>query len=647
MVDIPSTPAPTPITPPVAVPTVTPVEGSVASLPDKIQQLLRQIQVSGTITKVDGNEITLNSVIGKLTILLPQLVEIKQQQLTQQLIALLDTQKPITVVVQPGNPPTQAIVLLPPASPPTQQAPLPTAVPKIIENNILLQTLNQPKPQPLIIGSTVPAVVLPPNIVIPNSPATPQQPPQNLPSSNIPASTTPPPVITSPPTQAILPTPLNTLPPLPQNLPTQIASINLTPELLTTLITQEVVTKVGTKVKQAIDQAQQQIIETKTAPLTSNNKVTTTSPTPTLTPAIGTNPAPLATVSDKLPPSLMLLFQPGNEVNLRIEAISLPTNTPQQPPFVATQTSAIPQQATANAPNTQSQPINTLNLLASGPNQVVATVIGQGPNNEIILKAGDATLYVKQRIDVAIGTSVLISAEPAQPQNATALPQPLSQTISTMQQLLTTLVQIDPQMARAVIENHIPQPTAALPGALLFLMSAFKQGSNNVRGWLGDAATDALTRAGKFELLSKVTQNLNNVAQSVQDPVVGEWKSYPIPLHNQGQFQILNLYVHNQGQQQSGKENVPSKGNSHTRFLIDMRLSQLGSMQLDGFIQAKKLDMIVRSEKTLPDGLHTELRQIYAKTLIGIDYAGSLNFQVGRHNWLNIQQDQKSAAITT
>ncbi|HEU0118546.1 MAG TPA: hypothetical protein VFR09_07930, partial [Alphaproteobacteria bacterium] len=82
-------------------------------------------------------------------------------------------------------------------------------------------------------------------------------------------------------------------------------------------------------------------------------------------------------------------------------------------------------------------------------------------------------------------------------------------------------------------------------------------------------------------------------------------------------------------------------------FLIDVRMSRLGPMQFDGFVQPKKLDMIVRSEQILPEGLHQELRNVYLRALSGIDYAGTLNFQVGKKNWLSLQKNVNPATITT
>ncbi len=577
MVDIPPTAAVAPPVPPPVAATnnVTPVEATVSNVPDKIQQLVRQIQVNATISQLPGDgTITLNSIIGSLTILLPQLVDAQQQKLLQQLLTFLQNQKPITLVIQPGNPPTQAFLLLPT----TSGAPQPA---NAAETNTLLQAAIQQRP-PLAVGNTLPAIVLPSNIVLPTNTAAAQQP-------------------------SVLAPPLNA-PSIPGAL-TLIPAQDIIPELLPNLIAGDLTAKAQIKTDQSLLQTQGQILSNTPPP--QNIAATTVSSRIIPTTAVNIGPAPAAA-----------LLQPGNEVSLRIDAV-IP------PPITATATAA-----TSVAPN----------LPTPGPNQIIATVTGNGPNGQVILQAGDTTLYVKQSANAPVGTNLLVTVEQAK--TATLLPLAIPDTpnFAALQQVLTTLAQIDPQLAQQVIANHIPQPTAGLPGALLFFMSAFKQG--DVRNWLGADAVDALTRAGKFELLAKLTQELTNTGQTAQDAVVGEWRSYPIPLQANNQFQIVNFYVHGQGERDAGKNAAGARA-AHTRFLIDVRMSKLGAMQLDGFVQPKKLDMIVRSENILPEGLHRNLRETYTRALTGIDYAGSLNFQVGRQHWLIIQKAAHKAAITT
>lgn len=680
---------PPPATPPSPAPQpaasgVTPVPTTIGSLPEKIESLLRQIQVTGTLAEAPdagSGTITLLTILGKLSVVLPALTEKQQDKMLQQLTAMFQNQKPITVVVQPGTPPTQAFLLLPPTAPTTTS---PTPPSPTIDPNLVLQNLPAPK-VPLTPGVTVQAVILPPDIILPTPPPVPGQPTSYTPPP--PASPLPPPSLPTPakvaPQPQAAPVPTQSLPLLfpaqdpvmelsnlftptgkqPAPPPTAFPLQNLAPEILNSVLLEELTQKIKVAVEQTI-QTQKQI-------LTENLKPQPGAVEKTLPPSVSAPlpqpqaPTPRAVIETIVKaPTLATLLQPGNAVSLKIEAVVLPPNVP-LPVLQPTSAASRPlpqnfvqpilnpvagytppnQSSTPQAPATPFVFTKIADLPPPAANQVVATVVGNGPSGQLILKTNDAVIFVKQNVDTPVGSTLLVTVEP----DKTDTPMPLSNlkqsNISLLQQVLSVMEQISPQLAQQTLTNRIPQPASQnLSGALLFLFSAFKQG--NLRGWLGDEAVDTMARAGKIELMTKLTEELKNLGQPARDPVVGEWRSYPIPLHNNGHFQVLNFYVHHQGDRQPKNERGRPI-NDHMRFVIDMRMSILGALQLDGFVRPKKLDMIIRSEKTLPEGLNQELRDSYRNVLTAIDYAGSLNFQVGRNNWLVMQMAGSKAAITT
>jgi hypothetical protein len=314
------------------------------------------------------------------------------------------------------------------------------------------------------------------------------------------------------------------------------------------------------------------------------------------------------------PATLADLLQSGNEVTLRVDVV-LPSSG----------------QSSVASP-----------LLA--PNQVVATVSGTGTGGQLILRTGDATLFVKTPVSAPVGTTVVVTVEAAKAPPLFTLPQTESSNFSALPQAMEALAQSNPQALMQMMATHLPMPTESLPGALLFLFSAFKQG--NVGGWLGSNAADSLMRAGKFDLVTSLSRELSNAGQPAQDAVVGDWRTYPIPLYSQQQFHALTLYVHNDREARKDQEGNTGRGTGKIRFLIDMNLSKLGAMQIDGFVQPKKLDMVLRSEAMLPQGLHNELRTSYIKALEAVGYTGALNFQVGRQHWMMMQKPVAPGIVT-
>ena len=164
------------------------VETAVNNVPDKIAQLSRQIEVSGTLAELPaGNSVTLNTVIGPLTLLLPQLAQAQQDKLLQQLITLFQNQRPLTVVLQPGNPPSQAFLLLPPASPATQYQ---SNAANFLQSSFQTSSppQNLPPLQPNLVLS---AVVLPRGVAVPVAPGQTAPIPYNIPNPNQPVLVVP------------------------------------------------------------------------------------------------------------------------------------------------------------------------------------------------------------------------------------------------------------------------------------------------------------------------------------------------------------------------------------------------------------------------------------------------------------------------
>ena len=139
---------------------VTPVPAVVASLPDIIQNLSRHIEVTGTIAQMpDTTALVLNTALGNLTLMLPKLVEAKQDQMLQQLITIFQDHKPLTIAIQPGTPPNNAVIFLPSIpqqSPQTVQAGILHPAPTLSPTNIQTNT-------PPIPGTVLSAIILPTN----------------------------------------------------------------------------------------------------------------------------------------------------------------------------------------------------------------------------------------------------------------------------------------------------------------------------------------------------------------------------------------------------------------------------------------------------------------------------------------------------
>ncbi|MDE2029439.1 MAG: hypothetical protein KGI97_02630 [Alphaproteobacteria bacterium] len=417
------------------------------------------------------------------------------------------------------------------------------------------------------------------------------------------AAQTPQPTV-PPPLTADMTLPAVVLPPLPEN------SLPQTVQAQTATIVAEI------NAPPPETQIQPPVPQDQPAPLPTAFAAQNVPPVPETLPLAAENlPVSSASVATPPPASIAtsppLLPPPGNDVALHIAAVLPPPAAAAPPPELA-------------------------------PNQILATVTGNAPDGKLILQTKEATLLLKAPAAAPIGSQVILTAEAAAPPPLLTLPQADALNLPSLPQTIAALAQIAPQLLPQLFDAHILQPNESLPGTLLLLFGAFKKGDPS--GAIGNAAVASLIKAGKNDLVASLSHDLGHAAQGAQDTVVGQWQSYPIPLYAQQQFQALTLYVRNEKEGGHG-EGRGGDGAPKTRFVIDMRLSKLGPMQLDGFVRPKKLDMVLRSETALPEGLHHNLREGYIKALGATGLTGSLNFQVGRRHWLTMRREARG--ITT
>ena len=100
-------------------------------------------------------------------------------------------------------------------------------------------------------------------------------------------------------------------------------------------------------------------------------------------------------------------------------------------------------------------------------------------------------------------------------------------------------------------------------------------------------------------------------------------------------------------QQQKSAEGDPEDGDGDpaTRFVIELDLSEIGGLQLDGLVQEKRFDLILRSRQELPQNVRRDLSQIMGSSLGATGFEGSLVFEAGDFP-VNPMEDVKRRAAT-
>lgn len=276
------------------------------------------------------------------------------------------------------------------------------------------------------------------------------------------------------------------------------------------------------------------------------------------------------------------------------------------------------------------------------------TVAGATPQGQPILATKQGMLALNVPPGLAQGTKVTATlADPAQAaQAATQAAAPASSADlgpmsdrdwPAMRQLMAALAAADPALARSMLAT-MPQPNRKLTAALSFFLSAMRGG--DARGWLGEEAGSALEKSGRGDLLARLDKEFEGLKREAADPLPGDWRPYAVPMMDAEGLRPLKLHIHPlPAEEEKGGKEASKPG---SRFLIDVDMSRLGPMQLDGLVRPNHFDLILRSHVALPTELRVELIQVFADSVRAVGYSGGLSFQSGAKSWVKLTRAGKS-----
>lgn len=100
----------------------------------------------------------------------------------------------------------------------------------------------------------------------------------------------------------------------------------------------------------------------------------------------------------------------------------------------------------------------------------------------------------------------------------------------------------------------------------------------------------------------------------------------------------VRLHVRERGDGEDAGSGAP--GGAGTRFLVDLDLSRLGRLQLDGLVRDRRMDLMVRSETPLERSVESGLIQTVDSALQAIGYSGGLAFRSGPHGWVELAESR-------
>lgn len=268
------------------------------------------------------------------------------------------------------------------------------------------------------------------------------------------------------------------------------------------------------------------------------------------------------------------------------------------------------------------------------PSAVPATLAGMVAPNSLggrtLLQTPIGLLSLDAGPELAAGSRVLLeTVGPPQPPAAVAPSE--AQALrggpapgwSAFSDAVAVLQKADPAAAAALVERLPDFGPQFVPNMVTWIAAA---STGDMRSWLGDRTIKALEKAGRGDLIERLEGDMGEMRASVTLPQTSSaWQTVILPLFFGQQIERVRMTV----RRTRGDDEDEGRDEEGTRFLVDVDMSRLGALQLDGLIKrrAKRFDLIVRSRRELPDQVQHDIGNIFARSLEGLGMTGGAVFK--------------------
>ena len=265
----------------------------------------------------------------------------------------------------------------------------------------------------------------------------------------------------------------------------------------------------------------------------------------------------------------------------------------------------------------------------AGAPQIGGTVTATTNAGNPVLQTPMGTLSLDVQARIPVGSRMTFElVQAALPRETAPLPASLARAWPEIEEAVRVLHAATPPGATpAPGVAAIPQPGAALASGLLFFLAALSGG--DMSRWLGGQAVQALKNAGRDSLVARLGQDFGQLSRHVESGGT-DWRLFLIPLLDGSQVQQIRFFERH-GSQRHGTGGDRRDGDA-TRFILEVELSRLGDMQIDGLVRGKRFDLMLRTRQHLPERMRHDITEIFSDANDAAGYIGSIGFQAS-HDW--------------
>ena len=220
------------------------------------------------------------------------------------------------------------------------------------------------------------------------------------------------------------------------------------------------------------------------------------------------------------------------------------------------------------------------------------------------------------------GTVLPVTAAGAQAQSLNAL----TQGWPALQDAISAVHTADPGRAAAIVSASLPTTGPQLAVGMAFFLNAVF--GAKMQDWLGRDLLRALETHRRGDLAGRLGDDFAELARIAQEPLGSDWRTVLLPVLHEGELHQMRMYL--RAHRDDDEKNGSGKEDAGTRFIVEVDLSRLGALQLDGLVRSSRFDLMVRTHRVLPEHVRTEIGALFASANAEMKASGQIGFQVAR-----------------
>lgn len=269
--------------------------------------------------------------------------------------------------------------------------------------------------------------------------------------------------------------------------------------------------------------------------------------------------------------------------------------------------------------------INTNSIMEFGK------IVAQTPGGQTILSIEERFLILNGALKHPIGTNLVLQfplstteQNRAQSRNSN-IPFALSAypNWSNLEELLDKLnYSGKTPNQKEFLQSIISRPGKNLIASLAYFLGAVRTGQ--AANWTGNLFNDQ--PFSNRERLLEPLQDDFRFMQRASEPSDTGWRGFFLPLLDDNHLSIIQFFLR---QEHNRKHHEKTKNDNDTvQFLVEVNLTTIGTMQIEGRIKNKELILVIRTKKFLESHFKQGIERVFLKTLSTSELVGKLTFRV-------------------